>query len=400
MRIVVVIAALGYLVDIYDLVLFSVLRVESLKSLGLSDSEALSVGLRLLNWQLAGLLVGGFVSGVLADKKGRVTLLLGSIFLYSAANIANAFVQDVDSYAWIRFIAGLGLAGELGTGITLVSEHLSPEKRGYGTMLVAGIGFCGAVLAALLGDFFPWRIGYAVGGGLGLLLLTLRLGVSESRLFLEAKGKETPRGDLWLLFRSSKRTKTFICCIFLGSPLWLIAGILTPFSPEICKAMGLHGVKAAHSVLMGYVGAAAGDFLAGYISQRIKSRKRTIGIFLSGAFFLILIFLLFHSWIVRSLGSFYVLWFILGLTGGYWAVLITTACEQFGTNLRATAATSIPNLIRATVIPLNFLLQGLLPGLGLIHGLVVLTLITGIVAAISLGPLEETYGRELDFIET
>jgi putative MFS transporter len=390
-------AALGYFVDIYDLVLFSVLRVSSLKSLGVPPTEWMSVGIRLMNWQMAGLLLGGLTWGVLADKRGRLSTLLTSIFIYSVANIVNAFVFDLQTYAWVRFIAGFGLAGELGTAITLVSEVLPAAKRGYGTTLVAAIGFCGAVAAALVGDRLDWRTGYFIGGVMGLLLLLVRKGLSESEMYLTLAAPPQSRGSLTLFFLSRERMTKIMSCVLLGVPIWLVAGLLTPFSPEICKQLGVTGlVNVGTAVLLGYAGASVGDLLSGFLSQRLKSRKLIIALFTALLLVTVFYFLSSRGW---SPVQFYALWFWLGLMGGYWAVLVGFICEQFGTNLRATATTAIPNFIRATVVPLNFLVAALTPKVGLIRALVVVTAGISVVCLFSLIRLPETFGRQLNFLE-
>src|SRR6185312_6239212 len=172
----VIVGALGYFVDIYDLLLFNIIRLPSLRSLGLTADEADKRGLTILSIQMGGLLIGGIIWGILGDKKGRLRVLFASIILYSLGSIANGMVHTVTQYEVARFITGLGLAGELGAGITLVSELMPKEKRGISTAWVAGIGLTGAVFAFLIKYWFVgadgagWRTCYYIGGGLGFLL--------------------------------------------------------------------------------------------------------------------------------------------------------------------------------------------------------------------------------------
>ncbi|NCW12433.1 MAG: MFS transporter, partial [Chitinophagia bacterium] len=182
------VAALGYFVDVYDLLLFTIVRQPSVLSIGSTMETIIVDSAHIINWQMSGLLIGGILWGVLGDKKGRLKVLFGSILLYSLANILTSFVQNVDQYAYCRFIGGIGLAGELGAGITLVSEMLPNNKRGIGTSMVAGIGLFGAVFAYFTFKFTnDWRLCYQIGGVLGFFLLILRVRVAESFMFESAK---------------------------------------------------------------------------------------------------------------------------------------------------------------------------------------------------------------------
>ncbi len=408
---VVAVSALGYFVDIFDLFLFSVLRVPSLLGVGVAKEHFLSAGAALLNWQMLGLLLGSVVWGVLGDRQGRVRALYGSILLYSLATLANAMVASFPAYAACRFLAGLGLGGELGAAVTLVSESLPTARRGLGTMAVAGFGLCGGVAAAGLGELVSWRTCYAIGGGLGLLLLALRVQLVESPLFgsLEAGAAARPerRGSLLLLLRSPRRRRTYLRLVLVGLPIWFVAGILMVFSPELGRALGVPNVTAARAVLISYLGVALGDFLCGGLSQLLGSRKRAIAVFLG---LLCAGLVLFFSASEVLTERFYGICFGLGLGTGYWAVLVTCAAEQFGTNLRATVATTVPNMIRATVIPLSFAFQLLFRRLepisnrlGKDHGLIEAGMVLGaaciLLALWALHGLDETYGRELDFQE-
>ncbi len=393
---IVIVAALGYFVDIYDLILFSIVRISSLKSLGVTGDALLSDGVMLLNMQMAGMLIGGILWGILGDKKGRISVLFGSIIMYSVANILNGFVMDVQQYAILRVIAGIGLAGELGAGITLVSEVMSKESRGYGTTIVASVGILGAVVAAFVADIFDWRTAYFVGGGLGLLLLFLRIGVYESGMFKNIKKDEIGRGQFQHLFTNWARFKKYVKCILIGAPLWFVVGVLITFSDAFAKALGVEGIAPAKSVMFTYIGLAFGDLLSGYLSQYFKSRKKIIFAFILSTNILIVIYLFFNSF-----GSFYFysICLLLGVSCGYWAVFVTNASEQFGTNLRATVTTTVPNFVRGAVVPLTLLFQYLKGPTGIIYSAAIVAGIALLLAYISASKLEETYGKDLDYIE-
>jgi MFS family permease len=391
----VLVSALGYFVDIYDLLLFSIVRVSSLKDLGFSDTAILEKGMLLINAQMSGLLIGGIIWGIWGDKKGRLSVLFGSIFLYSVANLLNAFVQDLPSYIVLRFIAGLGLAGELGAAITLVSEVLSKENRGFGTTIVASFGILGAVVAGIVGGIVSWRTSYIIGGVMGLSLLILRFSVKESPLFLHSKNKNA--GNLLLLFQNKNRLLRFLSCIAIGVPLWFVVGILISFAPEMSQAWNLNEpITAAKAIMFNYAGLSLGDLLSGLLSQWIKSRKKVVGLFLILDFILMGVYI-WTPWL-RS-DSFYTLCFLLGIASGYWAVFVTIAAEQFGTNLRATVATTTPNFVRGTVVLLTTLLQWgrnwfTLPQSALMVGLVAFG-----VALWGYFRLEESFGKDLHYFE-
>lgn len=402
-RRVVGLAALGYFIDILDLFLFSVLRIPSLSGLGVPSAEYLRAGVMLQNWQLGGLLLGSFVWGTLGDRRGRVRALYGSLLLYSLATLGNAAVSTLPGYAACRFLAGLGLAGELGAAITLVSETLPTARRGLGTTLVAGCGLCGGIAAAGLAVLLPWRSCYVVGGASGLVLLALRVQLLEPELFRRAESARG-RGSLLLLFRRPARALAYGRLILIGLPIWFVAGILMLLSPEFAAALGVGGagpgaaagVTAAKAVLYSYIGAALGDFGCGLLSQKLRSRKRALFLSLLAVLGGILLYL--HAAGLSPAG-FYLVCFLVGLTTGYWAVLITAAAEHFGTNLRATVTTSVPNLVRAGVIPISLLFQWLHPRLGLVRAATGLGVGLVALALLALFGLRETYSRELDFVE-
>ncbi|HUQ02480.1 MAG TPA: MFS transporter [Kofleriaceae bacterium] len=395
----VLVAALGYFVDIYDLILFGVVRKPSLAALGVTPEDMLAQGERLLNFQMSGLLVGGILWGILGDKRGRLSVLFGSIILYSLANIANGFVQDLDQYAVLRLLAGIGLAGELGAGITLVSEILHREGRGWGTTIVATVGICGGVLAGLVGGEVHWRTAYFIGGGMGLALLALRVGVRESPMFAAAAKAESGvrRGDLGALFRSAKRLRRYVAVILVGVPIWYAVGILIFFSSELGKEMGMKDIpKPAEALMWCYAGLAVGDLASGGLSQVLRSRRKALAVFLVMTAVAVA---LYFTVAARSLTTFYVVCTFLGLATGYWAVFITTAAEQFGTNLRATVTTTAPNFVRGAVVPMTLGYKELRGSVGILEGAVIVGVIAIALGAVALWLLDETYGKDLDFLE-
>ncbi|TAE26828.1 MAG: MFS transporter [Cytophagales bacterium] len=393
----VMVAALGYLVDMYDLFLFSVVRVPSLKALGTAPDRLLPDGIMLLNMQMAGMLLGGIFWGVLGDKRGRLSVLFGSILIYSLANIGNGFVTTLDQYALLRFVAGVGLAGELGAGITLVTEVLPTRIRGYGTTIVATMGVLGAILAYFVADWFDWRNAYFVGGGLGLLLLLLRVKILESPAFETVRAKQIKRGDLLMLFSDKTRFLKYLQCILVGLPIWFVVGILITFSPEFGQAMGLtEPVVAGKAVMLTFVGQTFGDIASGLLSQRWQSRKRAIRAFVGLSFGFVLVYLLAP---ISELNSFYLLCIALGFANGYWALFVTIAAELFGTNLRATVATTVPNFVRGAVIPLAALFVFGKAQVGVLYSaLGVGVLVVGL-ALWALSSIEETFHKELNYVE-
>jgi MFS transporter, putative metabolite:H+ symporter len=401
----VIVGALGYFVDVYDLILFSIVRRASLLDLGVPAGGILEQGILLLNWQMAGMLVGGIIFGILGDRLGRVVLLFGSILLYSVANIANGFVHSVEAYAVWRFIAGVGLAGELGGGITLVSEILSKEARGYGTMIVATVGVFGAVGGGLVANCVKWQHAYFIGGGLGLLLLVLRLSVAESGMFkqLRAAPQKIARGNFLSLFQNKKRFLKYVRCILIGLPNWFAIGILVAFSPELAKALKIQGeIDAAHAIAFAYVGITLGGFASGWFSQQLRSRKKIIFAFILFTFAAMVAYFLCAG---VSAATFYLIILFLGTGVGYWAVFVTVAAEQFGTNIRATVATTVPNFIRGSVVPLtlafNYLKSFKIGGepVGVVISAAIVGTICILTALWALRGLDETYGKELDYIE-
>jgi len=396
-RIPVLVAALGYLVDMYDLFLFSIVRVPSLRSLNLPPEKITQDGIMLLNLQMAGLLIGGIVWGILGDKKGRLSVLFGSILIYSLANIGNGFVNSVAAYAVLRFIAGFGLAGELGAGMTMVTEILPSRIRGYGATLVATLGVCGALLAYLVSYLFDWRTSYFIGGGLGLLLMMMRVKVFESGIFLKLKEKGVKRGDILMLFNNKTRLLKYLTSIVIGMPIWFVVGILITFSPEFGKAMNLdQPVDAGKAVLFAFAAQVAGNLVTGTFSQYLQSRKKVILIFILLSFGFVLIYLLVPF---RDVTMVYILCACLGFCSGYWTLFITVAAELFGSNLRATVATTVPNFVRGTVIPLTFLFLWMKSFVGTIYGALIVGILTYVIAILALVYLEETFKKDLNYTE-
>jgi MFS family permease len=402
----VIVASLGYFVDIYDLILFGVVKDPSLTALGYGNN-LLTQGTHLLNMQMIGMLIGGIIWGIIGDKRGRVSVLFGSIFLYSAANIANGFVQDMETYALLRFLAGVGLAGELGAGITLVSESLATRLRGYGTMLVVVVGALGAVLAALVADFFQWRTAYFVGGGLGILLLILRISTYESGMFNYIRqNKAVKKGHFFSLFTSRKRFFTYLNCILIGLPVWFVIGVLVINSKDFSNVIGINDgiVITGKSIMFSYLGLSFGDILSGLLSQWLKSRRKVVIIYLFMNVICVLTFLFIRD---IHLSSFYLLCFILGAATGFWAIFVTIAAEQFGTNLRATVTTTVPNFVRGSLVLINLSFVALknhflaiVPdGLDLLYAAIIVGMACILLSLVAVLSIRETFHKDLNYIE-
>ena len=393
----VIVAALGYFVDIYDLLLFSIIRVKSLKGLGLTGEMLDIEGKAIISWQMWGLLMGGILWGVLADKKGRLSVLFGSILLYSLANIANGFVQTVDQYALARFIAGIGLAGELGAGITLVSELVDKSVRGKATSIVAGIGLTGAVVAYYIAHTFEdWRMCYFIGGGLGFLLLLLRVSVFESGMYHNMLKSNVVKGNFMMFFTNAARFKKYILAILIGLPTWYVIGILITFSKEFAEKFGItEPVDSGKAVMLAYVMISIGDLLIGFISNYLKSRKKALYIFY--ILTIASIGLYFFQWHGTAL-QMYLICMFMGFGTGFWALFVTMAAEHFGTNLRATAATTAPNMVRGS-LPLLIILFNSMKPQGYIFAGAVTGVIVMVISSLAVIFTEETFGKDLNFIE-
>jgi len=400
----VVVAALGYFVDIYDLILFGIVRKPSLRELGFEGPAALDEGLFLLNCQMAGLLFGGVLWGVIGDKKGRLSVLFGSIITYSVANLVNGAVDTVNQYAACRLVAGIGLAGELGAGITLVSELMDKQRRGIATAIVAGFGICGGIVAGIVGGGLPmiyegayWRHAYYIGGGLGLALLVLRVGVVESGMFEQVRESKVARGNFFALFASGKRVARYLGLIAVGVPIWYVVGILIFFCDKIGGTLGLHPEpRPATALMICYAGLAVGDVGSGLVSQWLGSRRRTLWIFVGGTALAVVGYFTLGG---LSLTAFYTMVAIMGLFAGYWAVFVTVAAEQFGTNLRATVATTTPNFVRGSVVLLSLGFEELIRPLGLVGAAAACGVFAIGIAVVGMLGLRETFGVDLDYVE-
>lgn len=401
----VLVAALGYFVDIFDLLLFGILRQKSLLALGIPMEETLAKGILLHNLQVWGLVLGGVAWGILGDKRGRLSVLFGSIALYSVANIANAYIAHMPGlspfqwYAVWRFIAGFGLAGELGVAITLVGETLPKELRGYGTGIVAGVGVSGAVVANWVGKHLSWDQAYLVGGLLGLALLCLRIGVTESGMFQHTQQSDVAKGDFFSIFTSKDRFMRVLRCTLIAVPLWFAIGILLFYAPEFAKELGVKGpITAGDAIAWCYAGLVIGDIGSGFLSQWLASRKKVLWLCLVGTLTAVLLYLHLPGLTPRA---FYGLCFAFGFPLGYWAVFVTVTSEQFGTNLRATITTSVPNFVRWSVSPMSILFLWLArtQGWGVRNAALAVGLSVIALAFWALAGLEETHGRDLDFLE-
>lgn len=403
-NVAVIVAALGYFVDIYDLLLFTIVREPSLAGLGvdLADGKAvLAASTKIINWQMIGLLIGGILWGIMGDKKGRLSVLFGSIILYSVANFITGFVENTDQYAYARFAAGIGLAGELGAGITLVSELLPKAKRGIGTSLVAGIGLFGAVFAYFTFKFTnDWRLCYKIGGGLGVALLFLRISVAESGMFKQAKEQNVSRGNLFMFINNSKRFRKYILAILIGLPTWYVIGILVNYSNRFAKVFYEDSkIESGRAIMYAYAAIAVGDILVGLISQYFKSRKKALYLFYG---FTILSGILFFSGFVQSDTTMYIACAALGFSTGFWAIFVTMGAEQFGTNLRATAATTIPNMVRGALPLINMLFLDVFQkswGWDIVQSGIITGIIVMAITLVAAYFTEETFHKDLNYLE-
>ncbi len=397
LKLTILVATLGYFVDLFDLILFVLVRVQSLKDLGVAPQNMLRTGAFLLSVQMAGLLIGGVSWGVLGDRRGRLSVLLGSIVLYSFANLANAFVNSVASYALWRFVAGVGLAGELGAGVTIVSELLPQRIRGYGSTLISSVGLLGAVAAAQVAEWVTWRHAYMIGGAIGLCLLALRLGVRESELFTKAKSSAATRGSWLLMLKRPKLLGRVGLIALVGVPIWFVIGIIGTFTPEFATALGMAPLpKVTSAILCLYVGLCVGDAINGLLSQWLESRRWAVMTALVATAGLLA---LYPSVARMSLETYYGMCVALGCAVGYWAMFVQIAAELFGTNYRATVTTSVPNLVRGAVIPMTFSFQALLPACGVIGAGLWVGYAVLAVAVMAILSLPETFHRELDYLE-
>jgi len=415
---IIVVAACGYFVDIYDLILFNVVKKDSLEMImkGATPDAIKSTGIFLFNMQMTGMLLGGLLWGMLGDKKGRLSVLFGSILLYSIANIINAFATSVPLYALVRIIAGIGLAGELGAGVTLVAETMSKEKRGYGTMIIVSFGALGAVAAAVVGaqgevighwlggifntTFANWQVAYLVGGTLGLFLLMLRVGTIESGMFKNIENADVSRGNILMLFNNWARFSKYIKCILVGLPIWFIVGLIVANSESIwAKELDVQGkVVNGQAVMYSYIGLCVGDLLSGILSQVLRSRRKVIMIYLVACVAITTYFFFFAKGITNT--GFYMLAFSLGAATGFWALFVTVATEQFGTNIRSTVTNTSPNFVRGSVPLILWLFQSLV-SVSLSNSLsafIVGMLCYGL-SFWAISQLGETFSKDLDYVE-
>lgn len=390
------VAALGYFVDIYDLIVFNVVKNDSLKALGFSGEALKNSEIYLFNIQMTGMLLGGILWGVLGDRKGRVSVLFGSIFLYSVANIANAFVTSIDSYALWRFIAGLGLAGELGAGITLIAENMDKEKRGYGTMIIVTFGALGAVAASLVGKNFGWQTTYITGGCMGLALLLLRAGAFESGLYEQAKlQSHIKRGNFFMLFSNKHILKKYLACIGIGLPVWFVIGVLINLSNRFAAVHQLT-IDVADCVMFAYLGLSVGDLLSGLLSQLMRSRKKVVLIYLISCLLLTLCFLFLNG---GTIAYYQLMSFLLGAATGYWALFVTIASEQFGTNIRSTVTNTVPNFVRGAVVPITLSFKWLSMHYSIITAAAIVGIVCVAIALISNWYIEETFSKDMNYYE-
>ena len=395
-NIIVIVAALGYFVDIYDLILFGIVRISSLQAIGIAADQIKDAGAYLINMQMIGMMLGGVVWGMLGDKRGRLSVLFLTILLYSLANIANGFVHNLNEYAILRVIAGFGLAGELGAGITLVSEVMTKESRAWGTTLVAGFGVLGAVLAYFVAEF-GWKQAYWTGGVLGLMLLVLRIYVHESGMYDKLKTSSVKKGSFFSLFTNGKKFFKYICCILVGVPVWFAIGILIFFAKEIGEAIGVAGpIDTGKTIMFHYMGAAIGSILIGFASQKLKSRKKALVIFISS---MGLLCACYFASAGISVHMFYLLIFVLGIAMGYWALFVTVASEQFGTNIRSTVTTTVPNFVRGTTVGMTLWWKSMSPSMGMIHSAMIVGAVVIPLAIVAVLCLKESHGKDLDYLE-
>lgn len=399
----IIVAALGYFVDVFDLLLFGMVRVSSLRDLGVPDNLLESIGLRLDNWQMLGMLLGGVFWGILGDKRGRLSVLFGSILTYSIANTLNAYITNITQYEILRFIAGFGLAGELGAGVTLVNESMSKEKRGIATAFIAGFGVLGAVFGCLIVLWIKdWKTCYLIGGCMGFALLILRISVYESGMYLNIKEKTNNLGNISILFKDRKTFIKYISIIALAIPIWYVVQLYAKYAPELADALGLQYPDkkkvAVYAIMAIYSGLTLGDVSCGILSNLIKSRKKAILTFM-----LLLITFIILFWFIASINLFifYGMIFLLGFGIGYWAVFMSTAAESFGVNIRSTVSNTAPNFVRGSVIGINSLYLFLKSSFHFSTQTANL-LVGGICIAIALiawTRLEETFNKDLNYVE-
>jgi MFS transporter, putative metabolite:H+ symporter len=394
----IIVSALGFFVDLYDIMALAAIGENSLRSIGIAEAAIKKELTYLQSMQMWGMLLGGFLWGIIGDKYGRLKVLFGSIILYSVFTLLNAFVTGINGYAACRFFAGLGLAGELGAGITLVSEQMRKEKRGLGPAIIAGFGVLGAIVAVIIGKNYDWKTVYIVGGTLGFGLLLLRLGVVESGLFTIARKSNIARGSFMVILKNKEHLKKFACILLVGMPGWFVNGVMMQLSNFISKSMGMNPLPDKGKVIIYFfIALSLGDVMGGVVSQWLKSRKKSIYIFL---LLHLLMLVLFFTVAKNSVQLYYFIFAGLGLSVGFVIQLFTLAAEQFGTNIRTLVTSSGLNLVRGWVIPLAALFTWMNEGLLIIEwkSAAVIAFVVVAVSFWALSQLEETFDKDLAFV--
>lgn len=404
---IIIVASLGYFVDIYDLILFNIIKKESLIAIGYNEITYKEYEVSLFGLQMFGMLVGGILWGILGDKRGRVMVLFGSILIYSLANIANAFVTDIVTYKILRFIAGIGLAGELGAGVTLVSETMDKSKRGLGTMIIVVFGAMGAVVATLVGNkggalnavlgtnFQNWQIAYLIGGVMGLMLLLLRTINLESSMYTNMKDRvEVKKGSLWMIFGNTKLRNLYLSCIAVGIPIWFIVSVLSALADRFAWENSNIHIQVPYCIMWTYIGLSTGDLFSGLMSQLMRNRKRVIYIYLAISFVASMVFIYSKY---QSANFYYVMSFILGFGTGYWALFVMNSAEQFGTNLRATAASTVPNFVRGSVLPITYSFKHMSAISGVSSAAFFIAIVCFILAVMGTSMIDDSFDNDLDY---
>jgi MFS family permease len=404
---IIIVASLGYFVDIYDLILFNIIKKESLLAIGYNEVTYKEFEVSLFGIQMMGMLIGGILWGVLGDKKGRVIVLFGSILIYSLANLANAFVVDINTYKFLRFIAGIGLAGELGAGVTLVSETMPKNKRGLGTMIIVTFGALGAVMAALVGNkggvmnqifntnFQNWQIAYLIGGGMGIMLLLLRTANLESSMYVDMEQKAVKKGSLWMIFSNTNLRNLYLSCIAIGIPIWFMVGILSALADRFAMAQSGIAISVPICIMWTYIGLSTGDIVSGILSQWIKNRKKVIYFYLAISFISCMIFIFSKN---QSATFYYAMSYVIGVGTGYWALFVINGAEQFGTNLRSTASSTIPNFVRGSVLPMGYAFKHMSDASGVTNAAFFLAVITFLMAIMGTSMIDDSFDNDLDYL--
>jgi MFS transporter, putative metabolite:H+ symporter len=394
----IIVSALGFFVDLYDIMALGAVGEASLKSIGITDKALLEKGVTTLqNWQMGGMVIGGFLWGIIGDKYGRLKVLFGSIILYSLFTLLNAFVLNLNQYVICRFIAGIGLAGELGAGITLVSEQMQKEKRGLGPAIIAGFGVLGAIVAVFISKIYNWQTVFIVGGVLGFCLLILRVGVVESGLFKITQHTKVSKGNFLIILRNKNYLKKFICILLVGIPGWYANGILIQLTPYVSESMGMTVIPSKGTVIIYFfIALCVGDIMGGVISQWLKSRKKSIYLFLSLHAVMLLLFFTIGK---TSVQVYYTIFAGIGFSVGFVIQLFTLAAENFGTNIRTLVTSSGLNLVRAWVIPCSLAYTWLNNNFTILkwQSAAAIGFVAIVLALFALRQLDETFDNDLEF---